>query len=70
MVLGLLILGQNYSCWLSKVILLEVKATLEPEMLLNTTKSFSMPEISPKIPIVWQCGEHGKTFTPDFPAVN
>lgn len=52
------------------MILLEVKATLEPEMLLNTTVSFSVLEISPKIPIVWLCGEHGKTFTPDFPAVN
>lgn len=54
MVLGLLILIQNYSCWLSKVLLLEVKATLEPEMLLNTSVSFSVPEISPKISIV--CG--------------
>lgn len=52
------------------MILLEVKATLEPEMLLNTTVSFSVLEISPKIPIVWLCGEHGKTFIPDFPAVN
>lgn len=52
------------------MILLEVKATLEPEVLLNTTVSFSTPKISPKLPIVWQCGEHGKTFTPDFPAVN
>lgn len=53
MVSGLLILLQNYSCWLYKVILLEVKATLEPEMLSNTAVSFSMLEISPKIPIVW-----------------
>lgn len=52
------------------MILLEVKGTLEPEMLLNTTMSSSMPEISPKTPIVWQCGEHGKTFTSDFPGVN
>lgn len=52
------------------MISLEVKTTLQPEMLLNITVRLSMPEICPKIPIVWWCSEHGKIFTLDFPAVN
>lgn len=50
---------------------LEVKAMLEPEMKLDATfMSSPMPEIPPRNPVVWQCCEHGKTSTLDFPAVS